>query len=42
MTHKNGNEEAAKTQLLKIFEALGHADPVTIEGRRKLSAVLFA
>ena len=41
-THKNWNEEAAKTQLLKIFEALGHADPLTIEGRRKLSAVLFA
>ena len=41
-THKNWNEEAARTQLLKIFEALGHADPVTIEGRRKLSTVLFS
>ena len=36
------NEEAAKAQLLKIFEALGHADPVTVEGRRKMSAVLFS
>ena len=42
MTHKNWNEEAARTQLLKIFEALGHTDPITIGGRRKLSAVLFS
>ena len=36
------NDDAAKTQLLKIFEALGHADPITVEGRRKMSAVLFS
>ena len=41
-THKTWNEEAARAQLLKIFEALGHSDPITIEGRRKLSAVLFS
>ena len=41
-THKAWNGEAARMQLLKIFEALGHADPVTVEGRRKLSAVLFS
>jgi len=41
-THKAWNDEAARMQLLKIFEALGHADPVTVEGRRKLSAVLFS
>ena len=41
-THKTWNEEAARAQLLKIFEALGHSDPITIEGRRKLSVVVFS
>ncbi len=36
------NDDAARAQLLKIFEALGHIDPATIEGRRQLSAVLFS
>lgn len=36
------NDEAARTQLLEIFEALGPADPVTVDGRRKLSSVLFS
>ena len=40
--HKTWNEEAARAQLLKIFEALGHSDPITIEGRRKLSVVIFS
>ena len=41
-THKTWNEEAARAQLLKIFEALGHSNPITIEGRRKLSVVIFS
>ena len=41
-THKTWNGEAARAQLLKIFEALGHSDPITIEGRRKLSVVIFS
>ena len=36
------NEEAARLQILKIFEALGNSDEITIEGRRRLSAVLFS
>ncbi len=36
------NDDAAREQLLKFFEAFGHADPVTVDGRRKLSAILFA
>ncbi|MCI4664681.1 MAG: thioredoxin [Neomegalonema sp.] len=36
------NDEAAKTQLLKLFDAFGPSDPVTLEGRRKLSTLLFA
>jgi putative thioredoxin len=36
------NDEAARQQLLKIFEALGPTDPLTIDGRRKLSSILFS
>ena len=36
------NEEAARKQMLKIFEALGAGDPVTMQGRRDLSTVLFS
>ncbi len=36
------NDEAARKQLVKIFEALGHGDPLTVAGRRKLSAILFS
>lgn len=41
-THGQWNEDAARSQLLKIFEARGHLDEHTIEGRRKLSSVLFS
>ena len=36
------NEEAARKQLVKFFEALGPADPLTVQGRRKLSSILFS
>ena len=36
------NEEAARRQLLKFFEAIGLADPLTVAARRRLSAILFA
>ena len=36
------NEDAARLQLLKFFEAWGHADPATLAARRKLSALLFS
>ena len=36
------NEDSAREQLLKIFEALGPTAPVTVNGRRKLSTVLFS
>jgi putative thioredoxin len=35
------NEEAARKQLLKFFEAWGFGDPASVAGRRKLSSVLF-
>lgn len=36
------NEEAARKELLKLFEAMGHADPITLKARRKLSSILFS
>ncbi|MBR0654197.1 thioredoxin family protein [Plastoroseomonas arctica] len=35
------NDEAARKQLLKFFEAWGMTDPATLAGRRKLSTLLF-
>lgn len=35
------NEEAARKQLLKFFEAWGFDDPATMKARRGLSAILF-
>ena len=36
------NDGAAKTQLFTIFEALKPNDPVALNGRRKLSSIIFA
>lgn len=36
------NDGAAKTQLFTIFEALAATDPVALNGRRKLSSLIFA
>lgn len=35
------NDDGARKQLLQYFEAWGPMDPMTIAGRRKLSALLF-
>jgi len=39
---RNWNDGAARKQLLTLFEAMGPADPRTIDARRKLSAILFS
>ena len=39
---RDWNDEAAKKQLLKFFEAFGPTDPATAAGRRKLSAAWFS
>jgi len=36
------NEGAAREQLVKVFEALGPTDPLTLKGRRRLSSLMFA
>ncbi|MCG8548308.1 MAG: thioredoxin [Alphaproteobacteria bacterium] len=39
---RNWNEDAARKELVKIFDALGATHPATVDGRQKLSSVLFA
>jgi putative thioredoxin len=36
------NEDGARKQLVKFFEALGGTHPLTINGRRRLSSLMFA
>jgi putative thioredoxin len=39
---RDWNEAAARQQLLKFFEALGFTDPLAIDGRKRLSTILFS
>jgi putative thioredoxin len=39
---RDWNEDAARKELLKIFDALGPANELTMKGRRGLSAILFS
>jgi putative thioredoxin len=36
------NEEAARKQLVQLFDAWGPKDPATLDGRRRLSSILFS
>ena len=36
------NEEAARKQLIEIFDALGPTDPLVADSRRRLSTILFS
>ena len=39
---RNWNEQAARKQLVQFFEAWGFKDPAAVEGRRRLSSLLFS
>jgi len=39
---RDWNEDGARKQLLKYFEAWGPTDPLTLNARRKLSSLLFS
>ncbi|MBB6306506.1 thioredoxin [Xanthobacter tagetidis] len=39
---RSWNEDAARKQIVQLFEAWGPTDPLTVSGRKKLSAILFA
>jgi putative thioredoxin len=36
------NEEAARKQLIQLFDAWGPKDPATLDGRRRLSSIMFS
>jgi putative thioredoxin len=40
--NRGWNDEAARKHLLKIFDALGPAHPLTVSTRRQLSSILFS
>ena len=40
--NRNWNEEAARKQLLQLFDVWGPKDEFTIEGRKRLSSILFS
>ena len=39
---KGWNDQAARKQLVQFFEAWGPKDPATLDGRRRLSSLLFS
>ena len=39
---RNWNDQEARKQLVKLFEAWGPKDPATLDGRRRLSSLLFS
>ncbi len=41
-TDRQWNDEAARKQLVQLFEAWGHMDELTIASRRRLSSLLFS
>jgi putative thioredoxin len=36
------NDDGARKQLVQFFEAWGGADEATVEGRKRLSSILFS
>lgn len=39
---RDWNEAAARKLLLKFFDALGPSDPLSVQGRKRLSSILFS
>jgi len=42
MREREWNEDGARSQLLKLFDAAGPTDPFTLKYRRRLSSILFS
>ena len=40
--NREWNDQAARKQLVKFFDAWGQSDPRTLDGRRRLSSILFS
>jgi putative thioredoxin len=41
-THRTWQDDSARLELLKYFDALGPQDPLVAEARKKLSRILFS
>ncbi|MDX1581560.1 MAG: tetratricopeptide repeat protein, partial [Alphaproteobacteria bacterium] len=39
---RSWNDDAARKQLITLFDALGPTDPLTVKSRRALSSMLFS
>ncbi|RBM07790.1 tetratricopeptide repeat protein [Novacetimonas cocois] len=39
---RSWNDDAARLQLIRLFEAWGHDDPATVAARRRMSSLLFS
>ncbi|KAF0119029.1 MAG: putative thioredoxin [Rhodospirillaceae bacterium] len=39
---RSWNDDGGRRQLLKLFEAFGPSDPLTVHSRRKLSSIMFS
>jgi putative thioredoxin len=39
---RNWNDQAARKKLIELFDAFGPTDPLTQDGRRRMSSILFA
>jgi putative thioredoxin len=39
---RSWNDDGARKQIVQLFEAWGPTDPLTVEGRRRLSSLLFS
>ncbi|HKJ74632.1 MAG TPA: thioredoxin [Alphaproteobacteria bacterium] len=39
---RNWNDQAARKKLIELFDAFGPTDPLTLDGRRRMSSILFA
>ena len=39
---RSWNDDGARRQLVKLFEAFGPTDPLTVQSRRKLSSIMFS
>jgi len=41
-SNRKWNDDGARKQLVQLFEAWGPTDPLTVDGRKRLSSILFA
>ncbi|KAF0135751.1 MAG: putative thioredoxin [Rhodospirillaceae bacterium] len=40
--NRSWNDDGARRQLVRLFEAFGPTDPLTVQSRRRLSSIMFS